>query len=97
MTAIFLSFLFLLSSIVYHLSSIQSELPVHSHIPLPFLMPHASEASFCVCVEAGVSVDVPGAAKAFFVPGVPVVFAVVIGFSVRSGEVEVSFAAEFMV
>ena len=39
----------------------------------------------------------PGAAKAFFVPGVPVVFAVVIGFSVRSGEVEVSFAAEFMV
>ena len=87
----------ILKPFVYHLSSIQSELPVHSHIPLPFLMPHASEASFCVCVEAGVSVDVPGAAKAFFVPGVPVVFAVVIGFSVRSGEVEVSFAAEFMV
>jgi hypothetical protein len=60
-------------------------------------MPHAAEASFCVCVEAGVSVDVPGAAKACFVPGVPVVFAVVIGFSVRSGEMEVSFAAEFIV
>lgn len=97
MTAIFLSFLFLLSSTIYLLSSIQSELPVHSHIPLPFLMPHASEASFCVGVEAGVSVDVPGAAEAGFFPGVPVVFAVVIGFSVGSSEVEVSFAAEFIV
>lgn len=95
MTAIFLSFF--VSSTIYLLSSIQSELPVHSHIPLPFLMPHASEASFCVGVEAGVSVDVPGAAEACFFPGVPVVFAVVIGFSVGSGEMEVSFAAEFIV
>lgn len=60
-------------------------------------MPHASEASFCVGVEAGVSVDVPGAAEACFFPGVPVVFAVVKGFAVGSGEVEVSFAAEFIV
>lgn len=60
-------------------------------------MPHASGASFCVGVEAGVSVDVPGAAKACFFPGVPVVFAVVIGFSVRSSEVEISFAAAFIV
>lgn len=60
-------------------------------------MPHAAEASFCVCVEAGVSVDVPGAAEACFFPGVPVVFAVVKGFAVGSGEVEISFAAEFMV
>lgn len=95
MTAIFPSFF--ISYIFYRLSSIQSELPVHSHIPLPFLMPHAAEASFCVGVEASVSVDVPGAAKACFVPGVPVVFAVVIGFSVGSGEMEVSFAAEFIV
>lgn len=60
-------------------------------------MPHAVKASFCVGIEAGVSVDVPGAAKACFFPSVPVVFAVVIGFSVGSGEVEVSFAAEFIV
>ena len=97
MTAIFLSFLFLLSSTIYLLSSIQSELPVHAYIPLPFLMPHAAEASFCVCVEAGISIDMPGAAEACFLPGVPVVFAVVHGFAIRRCEVEVSFPAEFIV
>lgn len=74
-----------------------SELPVDAQVPLPFLMPVATEASFCVGIDTGISIDMPSAAEACFLPGVPVVFAVVHGFSVRSGEMEVSFAAEFIV
>lgn len=73
-----------------------SELPVDTYVPLPFLMPVPSKASFCVCVKAGVVVDVPGAAETGFLPCVPVVFAVVHGFAVRRCEVEVSFPSEFV-
>ena len=59
-------------------------------------MPVPSKASFCVCVKAGVVVDVPGAAETGFLPCVPVVFAVVHGFAVRRCEVEVSVPSEFM-
>ena len=59
-------------------------------------MPVAAEASFCVGIDTGISIDMPGAAEAGFLPGVPIVFAVVHGFAVRRYEVEVSFPAEFV-
>ena len=73
-----------------------SELPVDAQVPLPFLMPVSTKASFCVGIDTGISIDMPGAAEAGFLPGVPVVFAVVHSFAVRRCEVEVSFPAEFM-
>lgn len=69
---------------------------MNPHVPLPFPVPLAAEFSFSIGVEVSTAVDAVCPAEACFVPGVPVVFGGIHGFSVRSGEVVIPVSAEFV-